>query len=141
MRTWVQTERGFLHRRALEAMATYVPVVPHDARIEGLKLEILENYSGNRILAISGWLTKMARYFRLMKYPTDIWVDVIAACIIDAAQAWLDKELQDLQWVGATPGPVGQVFAMQWSKLSSPCLKWSMREGSLWRLKWVKMSQ
>ena len=32
-----------------------------------------------------------------MKYPTDIWVDVIATCITDATQAWLDKELQDLQ--------------------------------------------
>ena len=32
-----------------------------------------------------------------MEYPTDIWVDVIATRITDAAQAWLDKELQDLQ--------------------------------------------
>ena len=32
-----------------------------------------------------------------MKYPTDIWVDVIATHITNAAQAWLDKELQDLQ--------------------------------------------
>ena len=39
----------------------------------------------------------MEQYFRLMKYPTDIWVDVIATRITDAAQAWLDKELQDVQ--------------------------------------------
>ena len=32
-----------------------------------------------------------------MKYPTDIWVDGIATRITDAAQARLDKELQDLQ--------------------------------------------
>ena len=32
-----------------------------------------------------------------MKYPTDIWVDVISTHITDAAQAWLDKELQDVQ--------------------------------------------
>ena len=32
-----------------------------------------------------------------MKYPTNIWVDVIATRITDIAQAWMDKELQDLQ--------------------------------------------
>ena len=82
---------------ALEAMAIATPVVPQDARIRGLKLEMLEKYTGSRILAVSEWLTKMERYFRLMKYPTNIWVDVIATRVIDAAQAWLDKELQDLQ--------------------------------------------
>ena len=56
-----------------------------------------EKFTGSRIPAIAGWLTKMERYFRLMKYPTDIWVDVIATRVTDAAQAWLDKTLQDLQ--------------------------------------------
>ena len=82
---------------ALEATATSAPAVPQEARIGGLKLEMPEKYTGSRTPAVSGWLTKMERYFRLMKYPTDIWVDVIATRITDAAQAWLDKELQDLQ--------------------------------------------
>ena len=71
--------------------------MPQDARIGGLKLEMPEKYIGSRILAISGWLTKMERYSKLMKYPTNIWIDVIATHITDAAQAWLDKELQDVQ--------------------------------------------
>ena len=78
---------------ALEATATSAPAVPQDTSIRGLKLEMPEKYTGSRIPAVLGWLTKMERYFRLMKYPTDIWVDVIATLIIDAAQAWLDKEL------------------------------------------------
>ena len=57
---------------------------------------MLEKYTGSRVSAIFGWLTKMERYFRLTKYPTDIWVDMIATHVTDAAQAWLDKEFQDL---------------------------------------------
>ena len=60
-------------------------------------MEMPEKYTGSRIPVVLGWLTKMERYFRLMKYPTNIWVDLIATRVIDAAQAWLDKELQDLQ--------------------------------------------
>ena len=81
---------------SLEATATSAPVVPQEAKIGGLKLEMPEKYTGSHIPAVLGWLIKMERYFRLMKYPTDIWVDVIATRITDAAQAWLDKELQDL---------------------------------------------
>ena len=62
----------------LQTTATSALAVPQDARIRGLKLEMPEKYTGSRSPAISGWLTKMERYFRLMKYPTDIWVDVIA---------------------------------------------------------------
>ena len=71
-------------------------MVPEEARIGGLKLEMPEKDTGSRIPVVSRWLTKMEGYFLLMKYPTDIWVDVIATRITDAAQAWLDKELQDL---------------------------------------------
>ena len=81
---------------ALQTTATSTLAVPQDVRIGGLKLEMPEKYTGNQSPVVSGWLTKMERYFRLMKYPTDIWVYVIATCITDAAQAWLDKELQDV---------------------------------------------
>ena len=50
-----------------------------------------EKYTGSCVLAIAGPQTKMERYFRLMKFPTNIWIDVIATRITDAAQAWLDK--------------------------------------------------
>ena len=82
---------------ALQTMATSAAHVPQDARIRGLKLEMPEKYIGSHIAAMSRWLTKMERYSRLMKYSTDIWVDVIATHITDATQAWLGKELQDLQ--------------------------------------------
>ena len=77
--------------------ATSATAMPQQDRIGGLKLEMPEKFTGSRIPSIAGWLTKMERYFRLMKYPTDIWVDVIATRVTDAAQAWLDKTLQDLQ--------------------------------------------
>ena len=60
-------------------------------------MEMPDKFIGGRIPAIARWLTKMERYFRLIKYPTDIWVDVIATHIIDAAQGWWDKALQDVQ--------------------------------------------
>ena len=72
---------------ALQTTATSAPAIPQEARIGGLKLEMPEKYTGSRTPAVSGWLTKMERYFRLMKYPTDIWVDMIATRITDAAQA------------------------------------------------------
>ena len=56
-----------------------------------------EKYTSSRIPVVSGWLTKMERYFWLMKYPTDTLVDVIATRIMDATQAWLDKELSKTQ--------------------------------------------
>ena len=92
MSFWIVGDNG----SALKAMATSTGVVPQDARIGGLKLEMPEKYTGSLIPVVLGWVTKMERYFRLMKYPTDIWVDVIAPQFTNAAQAWLDKEFQDL---------------------------------------------
>ena len=83
--------------QSMVATATSATAIPQQDRIGGLKLEMPEKFTGSRIPAIAGWLTKMERYFRLMKYPSDIWVDVIATRVTDAAQAWLDKTLQDLQ--------------------------------------------
>ena len=83
-------------RPTLEATATSTIAMPHNARIRGLKLEIPEKCTGSHIPVVSGWLIKMERYFKLMKCPTDIWVDVIATRVTDAAQAWLEEKLQDL---------------------------------------------
>ena len=59
-------------RPAFEATTTFALVVPEDARIGGLKLEMPKKYTSSRILAVSGWLTKIERYFELMKYPTNM---------------------------------------------------------------------
>ena len=56
-----------------------------------------KKYTGGCVPAIVGWLTKMGRYCRLIEHLADVWVDVIATHIIDAAQDWLDKALQDVQ--------------------------------------------
>ena len=73
--------------QSMTAMATSALAGHHEERIRGLKLEMPEKFTGSRIPTISGWLTKMERYFQLMKYPMDIWVDVIATRVTDAAQA------------------------------------------------------
>ena len=83
-------------RPSLEAMATSTPTVPQDTKIGGLKLEMPKKYTGSCVLAISGWLIKMERYFRFVKYLADIWVDVVTTRITNAAQAWMDKALQDV---------------------------------------------
>ena len=130
---------------SLEATAISAPVAPNESRIRGLKMKILEKYTSSRVLAIAGWLTKMERYFRLMKYPVDIWVDVIATRITNSTQAWLDKELQDVQLGHYSSmemcncGLAEQIFGRRWSKHSHTHtrLKWSMQEGSLWKSRWV----
>ena len=42
-----------------------------------------------------------------MKYSIDIWIDVITTRVTNAAQAWLDKELEDLQL--GQHNPLGQL--------------------------------
>ena len=65
--------------------------------VGGLKLEMLEKYSGSQVSIVQGWLNKMEQYFWLIQYPTNIWVDDgIATCITHAAQAWFNKSLQDI---------------------------------------------
>ena len=79
------TEGGALAGPSTIVTATSALVVPIDASIGGLKLEMPEKFTGSRVPAIIRWLTKIERYFRLMKHSTDIWVDVIATCVTDAA--------------------------------------------------------
>ena len=70
---------------------------PNEPKIGNFKLEMLEIYSGSYEPTVVGWVMKMERYFWLMNYAADIWVDVINTRITNATQAWLDKELQDVQ--------------------------------------------
>ena len=81
----------------LATVVLSMSAMPGGSKIGGLKLEMPEKYIGSRMPVVSGWLLKMERYFRLMSYPANIWVDVIATHITDSAHTWLDKCLQDIQ--------------------------------------------
>ena len=39
-----------------------------------------------------GWLTKMERYFRLMRYPTDRWIEVVARRLTEIVEVWFNGE-------------------------------------------------
>ena len=56
------------------------------------------------------WLNKLERYFKLMRYSADIWVDVIATCITHPAKVWLDKSLRDIQLGRCNPWADWAVF-------------------------------
>ena len=43
------------------------------------------------------WLTKMERFFRLMRYPADTWIEVVATCLTEAAEAWFNGESQRIE--------------------------------------------
>ena len=83
-------------------------------------MEMLEKYSGSHIPAVSHWLTKMERYFRLLKYPADIWVEVIATHATSAAQACLDKELQELQLGRCNPWASWAEFCNEMEQAFTP---------------------
>ena len=38
----------------------------------------------------------MERYFKLMRYPTDTWIEVVATRLTDAAEAWFNGESQQI---------------------------------------------
>ena len=44
----------------------------------------------------------MERYFRLMQYPEETWIDVVAARVTKATEAWLNGETQHIK-TGAKP--------------------------------------
>ena len=96
---------------------------------------------GSRIPSVLGWLIKMERYFKLMKYPTDIWVDVISTRVTDAAQAWLDKELQDLQLGRRNPWASWAEFRHEIEQAFTPLSEVEHARRKLMEMKMVKMSQ
>ena len=38
----------------------------------------------------------MERYFKLMRYPTDTWIEVATTRLTDAAEAWFNGESQQI---------------------------------------------
>ena len=39
----------------------------------------------------------MERYFRLMRYPADTWIEVVATRLTEAAEAWFNGESQRIE--------------------------------------------
>ena len=54
-------------------------------------------FTASRQQNVRGWLTKMERYFRLMRYPADTWIEVIATRLTEAAKAWFNGESQRIE--------------------------------------------
>ena len=42
-------------------------------------------------------MTKMERYFRLMRYPADTWIEVVATRLTEAAEAWFNGKSQRIE--------------------------------------------
>ena len=40
---------------------------------------------------------KMERYFGLMRYPVDTWIEVVATRLTEAAEAWFNGESQRIE--------------------------------------------
>ena len=52
-----------------------------------LKMDMPLVFTASRQQNVRGWLAKMERYFRLMRYPTDMWIEVVATCLTEVAKA------------------------------------------------------
>ena len=44
-----------------------------------------------------GWLTKMERYFRLMHYLANTWIEVVATRLTEVVEAWFNGESQRIE--------------------------------------------
>ena len=58
-----------------------------DLRVGQLKMDMPPVFSASRQQNARGWLQKMERYFKLMRYPADTWIEVVATRLIDAVEA------------------------------------------------------
>ena len=69
-------------------------VVPREAKLGGLKLEMPEKHNGCQVHTISGWLTKIERYFRFMNALADIYIDVVTTWITDGCTSLLGHVIE-----------------------------------------------
>ena len=72
-------------------------VAPAGLRISQLKMDMPPIFTANRQQNVRGWLMKMERYFKLMDYPADIWIEVVATHLIKAAKAVFNGESQRIE--------------------------------------------
>ena len=71
-----------------------VGAVPAGLRVGQLKMDMPLVFTTSRQQNVRDWLTKMERYFKLMCYPTDTWIEVVATLLTQAAEAWFNGESQ-----------------------------------------------
>ena len=57
-----------------------------------LKMDMPPVFTASRQQNVRGWLTKMERYFRLICYLADTWIEVVATHLTEAAEAWFNVE-------------------------------------------------
>ena len=62
-----------------------------------LKMDMPLVFTASRQQNVQGWLTKMECYFRLMRYPVDIWIEFVATRLTEAAEAWLNGESKRIE--------------------------------------------
>ena len=70
---------------------------PAGLRVSQLKMDMLPIFNASRQQNVRGWLTKMERYFRLMRYPVGTCIEVVAICLTEAAEAWFKGESQRIE--------------------------------------------
>ena len=58
-----------------------------------MKLDAPPRYGGGRRPGVRVWLSHMERYMRLMKYPPEDWLDVVAMRVEGAASSWMNAAL------------------------------------------------
>ena len=69
-----------------------VGATPARLSVGQLKMDMPPVFTASRQQNARGWLTKMERYFWLMRYPTDTWIEVVATRLTEAAEAWFNGE-------------------------------------------------
>ena len=59
-------------------------VEPAGLHVGQLKMDMPLVFSANGQQNMKGWLMKMERYFKLIRYPVDTWIDVVATRLTDS---------------------------------------------------------
>ena len=62
-----------------------------------MKLEAPPQYSGGKKPSVRRWLGEVQRWMRLMAYPEDQYVDIVATRLEGAALSWLEGVLQAVE--------------------------------------------
>ena len=74
------------------ASGVSVEAAPMGLHVGQLKMGMPLVFIARRQQNVRGWLTKMERYFLLMRYPADTWIEVVATCCTEVAEAWFNGE-------------------------------------------------
>ena len=74
-----------------------VGAAPAGLHVGQLKMDMPPVFTASRQQNVRGWLTKMERYFWLMRYPVDTWIEVVATHLTETAEAWFNGESQRIE--------------------------------------------